>query len=152
LADLERKISIPLTCKYMSNRSSQPLYARRRIKSLISSAFLENLCFQQIGRTTEINLNNYRFYLFHANLVVSVAPLISTFAFLNPLGTLISGFRHDVDDICALLGYYATSCGNCLPTFRDNVSVPSSRVKSPSRKGLLTREDGTDTLSRNVGK
>jgi hypothetical protein len=35
--------------------------------------------------------------------------------------------------ICCLLGYYAASCGNCLPTFRDNVSVPSSRVKSPSR-------------------
>jgi hypothetical protein len=28
------------------------------------------------------------------------------------------------------------SCGNCLPTFRDNVSVPSSRVKS---QGLLMR-------------
>jgi hypothetical protein len=36
--------------------------------------------------------------------------------------------------MCALLGYYAASCGNCLPTFRDNVSVPSSRVNSPSRK------------------
>jgi hypothetical protein len=31
--------------------------------------------------------------------------------------------------ICCLLGYYAASCGNCWPTFRDNVSVPSSRVK-----------------------
>jgi hypothetical protein len=41
---------------------------------------------------------------------------------------LISGFRRHVDDICGLLGCYATSCG------------------------LLTREDGTDTLSRNVGK
>jgi hypothetical protein len=48
--------------------------------------------------------------------------------------TLISGFRRDVDEICALLGYYAASCGNCLPTFRDNVSVPSSQVKNPSRK------------------
>jgi hypothetical protein len=48
--------------------------------------------------------------------------------------TLISGFRCDVDEICALLGYYPASCGNCLPTFRDNVSVPSSRVKSPSGK------------------
>jgi hypothetical protein len=37
-------------------------------------------------------------------------------------------------EICALLGYYAASCTNCLPTFRDNVWVPSSRVKSPSRK------------------
>jgi hypothetical protein len=26
------------------------------------------------------------------------------------------------------------SCGNYLPTFRNNVSVPASRVKSPSRK------------------
>jgi hypothetical protein len=47
---------------------------------------------------------------------------------------LILGFRCDVDKICALLGYYAASCGNCLPTFRDNVSVPSSRVKNPRRK------------------
>jgi hypothetical protein len=45
---------------------------------------------------------------------------------------LISGFRRDVDENCALLGYYAASCGNCLPTFRDNESVPSSKAKSPS--------------------
>jgi hypothetical protein len=56
------------------------------------------------------------------------------------------------EQICALLGSYAASCGNCLPKFRDNVSVPSSRVKIPFPLGLLTREDGTDTLSRNVGK
>jgi hypothetical protein len=56
----------------------------------------------------------------------------------------ISGFRRDVDEIFALLGYYTASCGNCLPTFRDNVSVPSSLVL-----GLLTREDGTD-MFRNV--
>jgi hypothetical protein len=43
-----------------------------------------------------------------------------------------------INQICGLLGYYAASCGNCLPTFRDN--------------GHLTREDGTDTLSLNVGK
>jgi hypothetical protein len=29
-------------------------------------------------------------------------------------------------DIWALVGYYAVSCGNCLPTFRYNVSVQSS--------------------------
>jgi hypothetical protein len=49
------------------------------------------------------------------------------------IAVLISGFRRDVDEICALLGYYAAPCGNCLPTFRDNVSVLSSRVKSQSR-------------------
>jgi hypothetical protein len=39
---------------------------------------------------------------------------------------VISGFRCDADEIRALLGYYAASSGNPLPTFRDNVSVPSS--------------------------
>jgi hypothetical protein len=46
--------------------------------------------------------------------------------------TLISGFRRDFDEICGFLGCYVASCGNCLPTFQDNVSVPSSLVKSPS--------------------
>jgi hypothetical protein len=66
---------------------------------------------------------------------------------------IISGFRRDADEICALLGYNTASSGNPLPTFRDNVSVPSSRVKK-SKKSVyfLTLEDGTDTLSRNVGK
>jgi hypothetical protein len=44
-------------------------------------------------------------------------------------------FRRDVDEVCRLLGYYAASSGNCLPTFRDNVSVASSQVKSPSGGG-----------------
>jgi hypothetical protein len=48
--------------------------------------------------------------------------------------TLIPGFRRDVDVICGLLGNYTASCGNYLPTFRDKVSVPSSRVKIPRRK------------------
>ena len=30
-----------------------------------------------------------------------------------------------------LLGYYAASSDNFLPTFRDNLSVPSSRFKEP---------------------
>jgi hypothetical protein len=32
-------------------------------------------------------------------------------------------------EICTLLGYNAASSGNPLPTFRHNVSVPTSRVK-----------------------
>jgi hypothetical protein len=58
------------------------------------------------------------------------------------VGSLISGFRRDVDEICGLLGYYTASCGNYLPTFRDNVSVPSSRVKIPSRKKAYNIENG----------
>ena len=38
---------------------------------------------------------------------------------------MISDFRRDVDENCALLGYYAESTGNFLLTFQDNQSVPS---------------------------
>jgi hypothetical protein len=52
-------------------------------------------------------------------------PLISNFRRI----TVISGFRRYVDEICALLGCYAASNGNPLPTFPYNISAPSSRVK-----------------------
>jgi hypothetical protein len=63
--------------------------------------------------------NGSRQYLFQAYLIEYCLHYI-----LN-LGAL---------EIYDLLGYYAASCGNYLPTFRDNVSVPSSRVKIPSRR------------------
>jgi hypothetical protein len=50
------------------------------------------------------------------------------------LRTVISGFRREVDENCAVLGYHAASSGYYLPTFRDNVSVPSSRFKNQGFK------------------
>ena len=44
---------------------------------------------------------------------------------------MTSGFQSEEDENCALLVYYAASSGNFLQTFRDNLSVPSSRVKKP---------------------
>jgi hypothetical protein len=65
---------------------------------------------------------------------------------INIVGrTLISGFRRDVDEICGLLAYYTASCGNYLPTFRDNVSVPPSRVNNR----VITQKT-TDFNSTNV--
>jgi hypothetical protein len=32
--------------------------------------------------------------------------------------SVISGFRRDVDENCSVLGYYAASSGNSLPTLR----------------------------------
>ena len=46
-------------------------------------------------------------------------------------------FRHEVDEYCALLGHYAASGGNFVPTFLNDLSVPSSRVKN---FGFLTLE------------
>jgi hypothetical protein len=51
---------------------------------------------------------------------------------------VISVFRREIDENCALLGYYAASSGNSLPTFRDNISVPPSREYSwPLKMGLI---------------
>jgi hypothetical protein len=46
----------------------------------------------------------------------------------------ISGLRHNVNELCALLRYYTALCGNCFLMFQDNVSVASSRVKSLRKK------------------
>jgi len=35
---------------------------------------------------------------------------------------MISGFHRELDENCALLGYYAASSGNFLPTFGENLS------------------------------
>jgi hypothetical protein len=43
---------------------------------------------------------------------------------------VITGFRSEFNKNSALLGHYAASSGNPLPTFRDNLSVPSSRGKT----------------------
>jgi hypothetical protein len=59
---------------------------------------------------------------------------------------VVSGFLSDVDKNLALLGYYAAQSGNFLPTYRPNISAPSSTVK------ILILENGTDRFSQNVGK
>jgi hypothetical protein len=66
---------------------------------------------------------------------------------------VFSGFRREVAENCAFMSYYSASSGNFLPTFRGSLSVPSSGFKNsldPFR--FSNPEDGTDRLSRNVGK
>jgi hypothetical protein len=43
---------------------------------------------------------------------------------------VISAFRREVDEICSLLGYYAESGRNFLPTFRFNLWVPPSNYRN----------------------
>jgi hypothetical protein len=47
---------------------------------------------------------------------------------------VISGCRREVDKNCALLGYYAANSGNFILTFRDNLSVRTSRRLGPIRR------------------
>jgi hypothetical protein len=73
----------------------------------------------------------------------ALSPYIKQIRYVfKGLKLVISGFSRDTDETCPLLEHYAASCGNNLPTFRDKVSAID----------FFTLEDGTDTLSRNVGK
>jgi len=54
----------------------------------------------------------------------SVCPLYVQCMHTNLLSPrVIAGFRREVAKNCAVLGYYASSSGNFLPAFRDNLSV-----------------------------
>jgi len=53
----------------------------------------------------------------------------STYEYKDKGTCLISGFCRYEDELCPILGYYAAYSGNSLMTFRDKVSVPSSRIK-----------------------
>ena len=53
---------------------------------------------------------------------------------------VISGLRHETDEICALLGNYAAYSGNSLLMYRDELSIQSSRV-SPLNMGKIGRPE-----------
>ena len=57
------------------------------------------------------------------------------------VSTVPEGLETLLDEICALLGYYAALSGSSVPSFRGSLTV----------KKFLTIANGTDRLSRNVG-
>jgi hypothetical protein len=71
---------------------------------------------------------------------------------------VISGFRRNVDDICALLGYYAILSGSSVPTFRDNLSISpifkGQEIQEPLNMGLIacpeTSVQNYDSTLRNI--
>jgi hypothetical protein len=65
---------------------------------------------------------------------------------------VISIFRREVDENCVILGHYAASSDNLLPTFRDSLSVPFAGGKESKKLRRVALEDGTDRMSRKVGK
>ena len=80
--------------------------------------------FPSTHRSTRGSFPTIRFYEFHnfSTRDTGTVHLIHL--------RVISGFRREVDDNCAVLGYYAECSGNSLPTFRNNLSIPLSWVKN----------------------
>jgi hypothetical protein len=63
---------------------------------------------------------------------------------------VILGFHHEVEESCAFLGYYAVSSGNSLPTFWDNLLVPSSMVRNYYYMLRNNPEECSFSLGRNT--
>ena len=55
----------------------------------------------------------------------------------------ISGFRHEADENCALLGYYTAYSGNSLPTFREKVQE-SKKILDSLRNYQYTLRHGPE--------
>jgi len=60
---------------------------------------------------------------------VSVVGSASVIADCQSLFCIISGFRRNVNEFCALSGFYAALNASSVPTFRNNLLVPSARVR-----------------------
>jgi len=86
----------------------------------------------------EITRPNGRFKSLFRSLFVLVSTEYSEYSGQ----CVISGFRSEVYENCALLGYYAASSGNFLPTFWDNVLVPSLGAKTPKESNSWTLKMG----------
>ena len=57
---------------------------------------------------------------------ISLAVIITLKTLQGKYGLILTMLEN-----CIILGYYKVSRGNSLPTFRDNLLVPSSGFKNP---------------------
>jgi hypothetical protein len=69
--------------------------------------------------------DNFSTEQFKRSIVGLLFLLIKSSFLYFRLVCVISGFRRDVDEICARLRYYAALSGSSVPTFRDELSVPA---------------------------
>jgi hypothetical protein len=77
-------------------------------------------------------------YIWHAAFIgLNISDDLHYHAWTLLTGSVISGFHHEVDENCALLGY-AMNTGNFLLTVWNNLSIPSSKFKN--KKKILTLE------------
>jgi len=60
-------------------------------------------------------------------MCTEIAAILGYYAKHSVDSCEISGFRREVDEICALLRHYAAYSGNYLPTFRDKRNVSEER-------------------------
>jgi len=79
------------------------------------------------------SIDDYRTLATLVNTVIVLSLLYMSEEFLDPVGVGFGRRTLCHCKNCVLMGYYIASRGVSLPTFRVNLSVPSSRVKKPKK-------------------
>ena len=75
----------------------------------------------------------------HCCFYISLIPLTEHLT-RDKYTTFIVAITSHIDENYVSVANYAAGSGNSLLTFRDNLSVPSSRVKNPDSSPLKTRK------------
>jgi hypothetical protein len=71
---------------------------------------------------------SFSWFVDAANILVNTSYVMHTDPDTKFNGCMFSGFCCEGDETCDLLDYYTASSGNPLPTFRDKLLAPFSRV------------------------
>jgi len=101
-------------------RNKQPLKALKLIPP--------NLLFEIYTKNYKVFFCLYQSAFNHYPLNIKVKSNF-THVLKQQIGTWVtSGFPCGVNEICAILLFYAAWTGSLLPTFRYNLSIPSSRT------------------------
>ena len=100
--------------------------------SHILSSSSPTFCYSGLRNLLKIfHLRNTQKYLLSLGFLCPHMTLITFFFQAFVVYVKKSSFT---DEICTLVGYYASSSSNFLPTFWDNLSVPFSGVKNPIKR------------------
>ena len=109
-----------------------PLWAVRPVQSLSACTSVHfTIFFSPPQVTSMVRLTTPYFpHFYHGNVSQQTSPRNTHDALQRLTHCVTSGFRHEVDENCALPGHYAASSRNSSPTFRYNLSAPTSRVRN----------------------
>jgi hypothetical protein len=128
-----------ITLSFLSGaKNSQPEHRTWTAFVINSSVFIVKFPLHTKYRKTQRKLYVYSFIL-HSVYWISfcphsdqILPKLSAPNFKEYAAELIHTLScavYCLYEVCALLGYYSAQNGSFVPTFRDNISVPTSKVK-----------------------
>jgi hypothetical protein len=108
--------------------TTQPRLLNELFKCIFPTVFSITVHDVQTNTQVKFYICKYTYSVFIAYDAVYLAGRQTGFT------KLTSGFSRNVDQICILLGHHAALSDSSVPTFRNNLSGSSSKVKKSNKK------------------